>query len=275
MTTTSASLTDPQVVDAAEAEAFRDMYAAAPDAFRHAAGLRCLEAGGATLLVAPGIPSTMFNRVIGLGVFREAREADVDAVIEASRAAGCPKPWIHVNPAAQPARLAAWLEARGYRLAKRRAWAKMLYDPAMASAPATTLAIREVGPGHAQPLAAALVTAFEMPPSFNAWFESFVGRPNWHAVAGFDGDTLVCGGLVYCGESGAWLGVGGTLPACRGRGGQSAVIAERVRIALAGGIRRIVTETGEPVADEANPSLKNLRRAGFRVVCSRLNYEAG
>ncbi len=275
MTTTSAGLTDSQVVDAAEAEAFRDMYAAAPDGFRQATGLRCLEAGGATLLLAPGIPSTMFNRAIGLGVFREACEADVDAVIEASRAAGCPKPWIHVNPAAQPAQLPSWLEARGFRLAKRRAWAKMLYDPATAPTPATTLAIREVGPAHAPPLAAVLVTAFGMPPSFNEWFESLVGRADWHAVAGFDGDKLVCGGLVHCGQSGAWLGVGGTLPACRGRGGQSAVIAERLRIALARGLRRIVTETGEPVADEPNPSLQNLRRAGFRVVCSRLNYEAG
>ena len=34
----------------------------------------------------------------------------------------------------------------------------------------------------------------------------------------------------------------------------------------------IATETGESIAGEVNPSLNNIRRAGFVQVCSRLNY---
>jgi hypothetical protein len=34
------------------------------------------------------------------------------------------------------------------------------------------------------------------------------------------------------------------------------------------------TETGESIAGEPNPSLRNIRRAGFVQVCSRLNYAA-
>ncbi len=151
----------------------------------------------------------------------------------------------------------------------------MLYGSAAAPVAQSSLAIREVGATHAEALASVLVTAFEMPAGFVAWFRTLVGRPRWHAIAGFDGDEIVCGGFLYCGGDLAWLGVGGTLPAFRGRGGQRAVMAERVGIALEHGIRNVVTETGEPVAGEPNPSLVNMRRCGFRQVCSRLNYEPG
>lgn len=264
-----------RIADQAEAEAFRDMYAAAPDDFRRTTGMRCVEAGGATVLLAPGIPITMFNRAIGLGLFRDARESDLDAVIATGREAGCRNSWIHLNPSARPPALEAWLSARGYRIAKRRAWAKMLYDGASAPAVETTLAIREVNEDHAEALASVLVTAFEMPPFFVSWFHALIGRPSWHAIAGFDGDRIVCGGLLYRGRDLAWLGVGGTLPEFRGRAGQRAVMAERIRIALEHGVQHIVTETGEPVDGEPNPSLLNMRRSGFRQVCSRLNYEPG
>jgi GNAT superfamily N-acetyltransferase len=268
-------LENARIVDQAEAEAFRDMYAAAPDDFRRGTGMRCIDVGGATVLLAPGIPAPIFNRAIGLGVFREASEADLDEVVSASRAAECRNFWIHLNPIARPATLESWLGARGFRPAKRRAWAKMIFGGAASPPARTSLVIREVGREHAKDLASVLVTAFDMPPGVASWFDAMVGRAGWHAIAGFDGDAIVCGGFLYRGQDVAWLGVGGTLPAFRGRGGQRAMMAERIRIALEHGIRNIATETGEPVGDESNPSLLNMHRSGFRQVCSRLNYEPG
>lgn len=55
---------------------------------------------------------------------------------------------------------------------------------------------------------------------------------------------------------------------------QRAPMALRVREAIAAGCARIVTETGEPVSDEPNPSLANMQWCGFRRVASRLNYAA-
>ncbi len=273
MSSATRDIEDARIADLAEAEAFRDMYAAAPEQFRGMTGMRCVESGGGTVLLAPGIPITMFNRTIALGVSREASESDLDAVIATSREAGCRNFWIHLNPFARPPALNHWLLERGLKVAKRRTWAKMLHDGASAPIVRTSLAIREVGADHADALASVLVKAFEMPPFFDAWFRALVGRPNWHAIAGFDGDRVVCGGLLYRGRDLAWLGVGGTLPEFRGRAGQRAVMAERIRIALQHGIRNIVTETGEPVDGEPNPSLLNMQRCGFRQVCSRLNYE--
>jgi hypothetical protein len=120
-----------------------------------------------------------------------------------------------------------------------------------------------------------LVAAYEMPAIFQPLFEALVGRPRWHAIAGFDGNQIACGGFLYRGRDFAWLGVGGTLAGFRGRGGQGAVMEMRIRLAQEHGIRDIVTETGEPIGDERNPSLGNMRRFGFEHVCSRLNYEPG
>jgi GNAT superfamily N-acetyltransferase len=266
---------ESRLVDLAEAEAMRDVCAAAPDEFVRRTGLRCLDVGGATLVIAPGIPATMFNRAMGLGVFSDSTEADLDAVIGTFRAAGCPKFWIHANPTARPAALETWLVARGFRLATRRAWSKMLLGADPMSAANTSFDVREVGAEHAVEVAHVLVTAYGMSADFESLFRALVGRPNWHAVAGFDDDRIVCGGFVYRGRDLAWLGVGGTLPEFRGRGGQGAVMALRIRIAREHGVRYVVTETGEPIAEEANPSLGNMFRFGFRRVCSRHNYESG
>jgi hypothetical protein len=47
----------------------------------------------------------------------------------------------------------------------------------------------------------------------------------------------------------------------------------RIADAIAAGGKYIVTETGEPVGDEPNPSLSNMQRCGFRQIASRLNFE--
>jgi hypothetical protein len=52
------------------------------------------------------------------------------------------------------------------------------------------------------------------------------------------------------------------------------MLAARINAAAAEGCTVLATETGESVAGEANPSLNNIRRAGFVQVCSRLNYAA-
>ena len=50
--------------------------------------------------------------------------------------------------------------------------------------------------------------------------------------------------------------------------------AARIGAAISAGCTSIVTETGEPVHDEPNPSLANMARCGFSRVASRLNWES-
>ena len=86
-----------------------DTYAAAPAGF----DLRTEAIAGATLLLAPRIPASFFNRAIGLGVFEPASERALDEILERCESAKPREFWLHLNPVAKPAQLAGL--ARGTR----------------------------------------------------------------------------------------------------------------------------------------------------------------
>lgn len=65
---------------------------------------------------------------------------------------------------------------------------------------------------------------------------------------------------------------GATDPACRRRGGQSALLARRVREALTHGCRLMVTTTGEAVPGDPQHSYHNIQRAGFAEAHLRANW---
>jgi hypothetical protein len=270
-----------RLADELEAAAWADYVAAAPPAIAGALGLAAEEVGGATLLLAPAIPSSLFNRAIGLGVRRPATEADVDAIVERYRSAGCREAWIHLGPASAPAELAGWLTARGLALARRPRWAKVVRGAEPAPAISTALAIRPLAAADGPAFAEVLAAAFEMPASFGPWNQALIGRPGWRTYGAFepaggpeDGGAgrLVAVAAMHLAGGRAWLGFGGTRPDARRRGGQGALMARRIADAIAAGCSFLATETGEPVDGEANPSLANMYRCGFRRACSRLNF---
>jgi hypothetical protein len=48
----------------------------------------------------------------------------------------------------------------------------------------------------------------------------------------------------------------------------------RIGLAIEEGARHLVTETGEQIGDEPNPSLRNMLACGFAKICSRENFAA-
>jgi GNAT superfamily N-acetyltransferase len=113
-----------------------------------------------------------------------------------------------------------------------------------------------------------------MPAKMAPWFAHLAARPAWRAVAAIDQDRIVGGGLVHLQDRFAWLGAGGVRPEARGRRAHRALMALRIRLAIEAGRTRITTETGEPVGDEPNPSLRNMAACGFTKVFARLNFAA-
>jgi GNAT superfamily N-acetyltransferase len=268
------SLREARLVDAVEAAAFADLYAAASEPLARSLGLRVARIAGAMLLHAPGIPLSMFNRAIGLGVHRTLTEADLDAAIASFRSAGYASYWIHHNPFAAPASLVEWLGARGFVAAARRSWAKMLRGPEPIADIDVDFEVRRSVAGEAEAIAEVVCSAFGMPKLFVPWMAALVDRPRWRAYAALDAGEIVGAGFLYLDGTTAWLGIGGVLPEMRGRNAHRALMALRIREAGAAGCTDIVTETGEAVGDEPNPSLANMYFCGFRRVCSRLNFEA-
>jgi GNAT superfamily N-acetyltransferase len=257
-----------RLADSIEARASADIYAASPQAL----DCRVEAIAGATLLLAPRVPVSYFNRVIGLGVFEPATETALDAIVERFRAARVADYWLHLNPVARPERLTEWLSARGFAPPARRTWAKFLRGPEPYSAQPSALSVRTAKPSDADGIARVVCSAYGMPATLSSWFAGLVVREDWYFVIAESGGRPVATGALFIAGAMAWLGVGATLDEHRNRGAQSALLAARIAIAAEAGCTLLATETGESIAGEVNPSLNNIRRAGFVQVCSRLNY---
>lgn len=259
------------IADRAEASAFADLYAAAPREVQTRLGLRVMRVSDAVVMLAPGMPSPMFNRVIGLGMESDAAAPAVRTIVETFAAAGVQNWWLHWNPFARPPSLLAALQANGFAEASRRSWAKMLRDASPAQRVDTTLEVQPAGASQASDVAHAICVAFGMPSIMAQWLQALHGRPRWRIYAVHDGTRVVGGGCLFVDGKSAWFGMGAIIESHRRRGGQSALLARRVTDAVGLGCVHLVTETGEPIGDEANPSLANIRRCGFTTVASRLN----
>jgi GNAT superfamily N-acetyltransferase len=260
------------LADDAEALAFEDLFAAAPEALRTQLGLRVEHVADATLLLAPAMPTAMFNRTIGLGLRREATQEDVQAIADVYRAARCGVWWLHWNPLAVPATMPQTLAEMGFTQPARRSWAKVLRSSQSAPQIATDLRISPVTDAQVADATQAIATSFDMPPFMANWMQALHRRAGWTIYSVCDGDAVVGGGCLFMRGDLAWLGMGAVLPSHRRRGGQGALMARRIADAGEAGARHVVTETGEPIAGEPNPSLANMKRCGFEVVASRLNF---
>jgi GNAT superfamily N-acetyltransferase len=258
-----------RLADDIEAAASADLYAAAPASL----GFRTEHIADTTVLLSPRLPVSYFNRAIGLGGHTPATETTLDAVIGRFREAGVADFWVHVTPAAQPAELATWLHERGLTPPPRRSWAKFLRAPAPVP-PQPALPVRRATAADAAAVARTATAAFGLPAALGDWFGQLIDRPGWQVLVAEVEGQIAATGSVFVREQTGWLGIGATLPEHRRRGAQTALLAARIAAAVAAGCTVLATETGESIAGEPNPSLANIRRAGFTQVCSRLNFAA-
>lgn len=254
-----------------ELEAVED-FCSAPDApLRSALGLQTERIGGALVALLPKVPDPMLNRVLGTGVHAPASRAQVEAIVARFREAGVPRWFLHRCPSAQPPELDAWLADAGL-VRYQRSWAKFVWSGGALPSPHPGMRVERAGPEHAQSFAEIVASAFAMPPPLYPLLSSIVGRDRWRTYLCFDGSTPFAAGALFVDDGAAWLGFGATLASHRGRGGQTAILAQRVRDAHALGCRTVVTETGEEVAGDPQHSYNNIVRAGFRVLYLRENY---
>jgi hypothetical protein len=262
-----------RLADDVEADAFADLYDAAPAPLRAGLGLRVVALGGARALLAPGLPSPMFNRVIGWGLHERAELDGLEAIEGLYDAAGVRTWWLHWNPWAAPAGFDARLLQRGYAAPARRSWAKVVRAATPAVPVASPLAVQRLQVTDRAAWGAVIAQCYGMPAFMADWLAGLHGRDGWRLYALRDGDAVVGGAGLFIAGRVAWLGLAGVAVAHRRRHGQRALMARRIDDACAAGCTALVTETGEPIAGEPNPSLANIFASGFQLVASRLNLE--
>src|SRR5205814_935065 len=79
---TPVDLRTAAAIEAAEARAWADLYAAAPADWSAAAGLGAQEVGGAFVVRWAATGRRYFSRTIGLGVFEPAHRAAIEEILD-------------------------------------------------------------------------------------------------------------------------------------------------------------------------------------------------
>jgi GNAT superfamily N-acetyltransferase len=260
-----------ETADWIEQAALQDMYLAAPPSLRQSAGLFVERVAGALTVGAPGLASSMVSRVyVQPGASPEAAGAAIDRM----RRAGVRHYFAHVHRPTS-GELTAALAERGLSR-YHRAWVKLARDrspmPQHAASSPGGFELVSATREQADMFADIVVRCMDLNAAVVELLASVVQRPRWHVYfAQQDGKPLATGALFVQGDV-AYLGYGATLPEHRGQGLQRMLLAKRMRVALALGCRYIVSETGEAMPDQKNPSQDNMVSLGMRPIALRDNY---
>lgn len=257
--------------EAAERAALADLHRAAPPALREALGLELRAVDGTLVSVAAGRPSIVVNRTVGLGVAHPADRETVAAVVRRYRSAGVAHYFLHLDPAAAPPELPAWLAEHGLE-PYHRAWAKFTREPLPAPASSSDLEVRRIGPERADEFGRIAAAGFGLDPDWNKAIAGLVERPGWHCYLSFDGDRAAGCGAMRVHDGIAWLDWAATLPEFRRRGSQGAILARRINDGVRLGVEHFATCTGEAVEGDPQHSYRNIERHGFRRTHARANW---
>lgn len=274
------------LVESIEAEAWQDLFAAAPGSLGRQLGLMADRCGAAVVLRAPGVDHLLFNRAWGIGSDQPATLSMVHSVVGRFDAQSVRRYFVHLRSDAGPAQLRPWLEGTGLAPYPRR-WAKFVRDagtmPETGASSADgrrprrdaqgELTVRSAhGASDAQAFARLIAAGLDVPGHAEPILAALVGRPRWSvSLACADGQP-VAGAALFMARNAGYLAMAATSPGWRRRGAQAALIARRLEQAASAGCRWVFSETGEAVAGEPNHSFDNLLRAGFRTFEWRENW---
>ncbi|UOZ03452.1 GNAT family N-acetyltransferase [Amycolatopsis sp. WQ 127309] len=271
------SVISPETAEQSEAEALYRFETAAPQSVRSVLGIDALRIGGGVAMAMRHDVTGYWSKALGFGCTAPITDELIGAVCRFYREQRVAGAVFQVSPALLPA---DWAEVRArHGLTAGSSWVKLVadVDEAVALADAgeglSRLDVAPVELGDAGMWASAMMRAFGMPEeSYPDMAAATVGLPGWHAHAAWLDGELVGTGTVYVrGETAQMFG-GAVLPAARRRGGQTALLAARARLAQKLGCRWLVAETGVEQPGEHNSSLHNMLRLGFERLYERRNW---
>jgi GNAT superfamily N-acetyltransferase len=214
--------------------------------------------GGTVALACELLPGLDFvNTVHGLAPREADRVEDVTAFYRRLGVRG----WTEVAPAAGVEPLLERLTAAGW--AQVGFWSSF-HGPAIARPLPGGVEVVEVGAEDMADFARIHLDGHEVPAenrepgeaALRAWF----GRPGWRLYLARVGGVPAASAALTIGDGLGYLANAATLPAMRGRGCQSALLARRIADAAAAGC-----DTVASLAEFGSGSQRNLERAGLRV----------
>lgn len=220
---------------------------------------------GVTVSIFPGREHAA-NRVYGLGLERPVQQELLEAVIEAYKERGVPHFRVYVCPTARPPTLRRMLEEQGFRLESREAVLFRTtrdhdgHDP--------FFQIRNAGPEDTARFVRIMTEAAGHEEAWATLLAKVISDPDWATYMAFDGENAYSLGGFYGQGDGAWIGPTYTLPAYRGRGAESALLAYGLTQAYKRGCHWATTSFN--LGLRARP--RNFARNGFELLYLRSCY---
>jgi hypothetical protein len=263
-------------IESAEANAWADLYAAAPADFAESAGIGSREVGGALVLRWAATGRRYFSRAIGLGVTSPATPGAIDEILDAYEEAGITMFLLQSLPHCRPAEYVDRLRERG--LEPFDAQDRIVRGGQPLSTPDggpddRGLVVERVGPETADEWAAFLQRVYRL--DAGPLLHALIGRPGWHQYTAREGGEVVAARGMYIGPDGtAWLGMDGPVPGVTTDDYEpdAAVCALIVQDGLARGARRFIADIEAPSAGMDTPAYGYFGRLGFHRPYTRTHY---
>jgi GNAT superfamily N-acetyltransferase len=255
--------------EAIERAALLSLHEHCPAATRHALGLFCEPIEDALVAGASHDGSILLNRTLGFGTERAVTRDTARRIHGVYEGHDVARYFLHVYPddlESEPGLFA------DLPLECARGWRKF-HRGAEAPAPVRSeLRVERVAADRSIHFGEIVAPAFGMTPAAAPLLAALSEDPRWHLLVSYEGEHPAgAGALFVLGES-AWLEWGATSPEFRRRGSQGAIMAQRIRTALALGCTAMFTETGEASGDDPQHSYGNIERHGFRAGSLRENW---
>ena len=266
--TSTLSLSDVQLIEQAEGDAFRRFLTGPPAATRRELGITARQFGGAMATAMLEDPSSFWTKSVGLGFDVPITADSLTEIISFFRGAGKESGLLALAPQVLPQNWDRLYKAAG--LVASGVWSKFACRVTDFVPMTTDLEVHALTADDTEAWAVIVREAFGMlgpdpGPLLRAVFDDSEAR----VFGARDGDQLVGAGAVYFVGDVAAFNTGATLPTHRRRGVQSALLTARAAAASDHGCRLLTAETGPA---PGNPSYRNMVRAGLTHQYDRTNW---
>jgi GNAT superfamily N-acetyltransferase len=272
------TVVQPSVAECSEAEALFRFQTETPDSVRTALGMSATRIGGGVVLSMRNDTTHFWSKALGFGVTAPVTAELIGEVCDFYRAERTSQAVFQIAPAFLPEEWPEIREREGIVPAQSLVKLACPTDEAVARADTLDMTPDRI---HVAPLEAdqapewgtVMMRAYGMPVEHYAEMGAATAtRPGWHPFAAWlDGEIVGTGTLYVQGET-AQMFAGAVLPHARKRGGQTALLAARARVAQELGCRVLIAETGAEAPGTHNSSLHNMLRLGFEAVYERRNW---
>jgi hypothetical protein len=266
MDTTPVDARAAAAIEAVEARAWADLYAAAPPEFAAAAGVRRRWVGEALVLSWAATGRRYFSRAVGLAAAAPATPEALDDILDGWEREGISMFLLQSLPHCRPPEYENWLRERGLEPFDAQDRIVRGLEP-LGEGPRSSdraIAVERVGPGATDEWAEFVQRVYRL--DTGRWLQALVGRPGWHHYVAREGGSVVGARSMHIGrERMAWLGIDGPVPDVMTPDHEpdTAICAAIVRDGLAAGARGFLADIEAPSEAQDTPAYERFARLGF------------